>query len=589
MQCASGGWNLFESPVSILHARRPSEVRSVLEEVQCAVNEGLCAAGFLTYEAASGLDPAFHTHRRSGCLPLVWFGLFRVPKHLPCLDQPCQGFHVAAWRASESETSYSEAVHRIREYIYRGDTYQVNYSIRLRTRFAGSPYSLFHALCVAQRSRYCAFLETDDFAICSASPELFIKIDGSSIQSRPMKGTSPRGMTTADDREVKASLAASEKNRAENVMIVDMIRNDLGKISEVGSVRVSRLFEIEKYPTVFQMVSTVEARTDAPFSQIVAAAFPCASITGAPKVRTMDIIHKLEKTPRGIYTGMIGCLMPGGRRGGKTWREGSFNVAIRTVSIDKRRKEAEYGTGGGILWDSDPTGEYAECMTKARVLTHSMPEFELLETVLWTPVSGYVLLERHMSRMADSAEYFDFPFNPALIASELMQAASAFGDNSYRVRMTLNRQNQICIDSRAIEQVPSIQSLRVVLARTSVDSGDPFLYHKTTNRTVYDAAKKAYSEYDDVILQNERGEVTEGCIGNIVAQMGRRLVTPPVSSGILPGTFRGFLLSKNRILEGVLLPSDLGKAKRLFLINSVRGWIPLEYRYPGAVHDYCMC
>lgn len=346
--------------MGVVQASRGADVLPALAEVQKAVDGGLYAAGYIAYEAAGGIESHFETHGE-GPLPLVWFGLF---KEMMVREQPPfttgYEFTLGAWEPSVSREQYRLAIERIKAYIAAGDTYQVNYTFRLRAACSGQPWPLFLRLCRAQQSRYAAYIEADDFAICSASPELFFDLSDGVLTSKPMKGTAPRGATSSEDQALREALAASPKNRAENAMIVDMMRNDIGRIAQVGSVAVSDVFAIEEYPTLFQMTSTVKARTSAPFVEIIRALFPCASITGAPKVRTMQIIRELEPDPRGVYTGCIGYLAPGGHT--------RFNVAIRTVAIDRRTGQAQYGTGGGIVWDSGADDEYAEALTKAAVL-----------------------------------------------------------------------------------------------------------------------------------------------------------------------------------------------------------------------------
>ena len=394
-----GDWLSFRDPVRVIEAHRIEDVPAALRAVEELVEKrGLHAAGFVSYEAAPAFDAALRT-RPAASFPLLWFGIYTRPSTTR-LPSSVSGESSYSWVPSISEETYRQGVGRIKEYIARGDTYQVNYTFRLAAAFSGAAESIFLKINRAQMAEYGAFIDTGRYAICSASPELFFLLDGHHLSSRPMKGTAARGRTLQEDLKQAARLQNSEKNRAENLMIVDMIRNDLGRVARTGSVRVPRLFEIERYPTVFQMTSTVTASSPAPFADIMAALFPCASVTGAPKPRTMEIIAELEQTPRRVYTGCIGFLSPG--------RQAQFNVAIRTILIDRERKRAEYGVGGGILWDSTVDDEYEECRIKARVLTSGYPEFSLLETILWTPDRGYYLLERHLARLRDSAAYFGF-------------------------------------------------------------------------------------------------------------------------------------------------------------------------------------
>jgi para-aminobenzoate synthetase/4-amino-4-deoxychorismate lyase len=473
-----------------------------------------------------------------------------------------------AWTPSISRDDYADRIRAIRDYLRRGDTYQVNFTMRLRSGFCGDPFELFLRMQRAQRADYAVYIETEDFAVCCASPELFFRLDGERFVSRPMKGTARRGKTTAEDRALAAALAGSEKERAENVMIVDMVRNDMGRVAVPGSVEVERLFEVERYPTVFQLTSTVAARTSASVSGILHGLFPCASITGAPKVRTMEIIRELEGAPRGIYTGSIGVMAPGR----KAW----FNVAIRTVMVDKRAGCAEYGVGGGIVWDSAAGDEYQECMNKARVLTADYPAFELIETLLWEGETGYFLFDRHLERLADSAAYFDFRMDREAVRGHLLETGRRWGERTGKVRLLLSRDGRVRAEASDLPAVDPARPRRLAFAAEPVDSGDVFLYHKTTHHPARGRSAEALGAAqgaDDVLLWNERGEVTESTIANVVVERGGRKLTPPVASGLLAGVFRGWLLDQGEIEEGVLTIDDVRRAERVFLINSVRKWM----------------
>jgi para-aminobenzoate synthetase/4-amino-4-deoxychorismate lyase len=497
--------------------------------------------------------------------PPLWFGLFRERE---AIDLPSSNaeFRLGEWRPSLDYPAYRVAVTRIREAIAAGYTYQANFTFRLRTNFSGDPWALFARLAGAQRANYCAYIDLGRFVICSASPELFFRLDGESLTSRPMKGTAPRGLTTAADRRQIDWLRDSEKNRAENVMIVDMIRNDFGRVAHTGSVRAPELFAVERYPTLLQMTSTVTAQTDAPLADILAATFPCASITGAPKVRTMKILTELERGPRGVYTGAIGFLAPG--------RRAQFNVAIRTAVIDRELGRATYGVGSGIVWDSDAEAEYDECLLKARVLDARRDEagdFQLLETLLWTPEAGYFLLRRHLDRLADSAEYFGFPCDPEQVEKALANTAAGL-EGRNRVRLLLHRSGRVTVEAQSLMEGTKPEPVRVGLTRSPVSSADIRLYHKTTRRAVYDEARASRPECDDVILWNEGGELTESSVANIVLELDSRRYTPPVAAGLLAGTFRAHLLAAGEIEERTLTVDELHRASRVWLINSVRGW-----------------
>jgi para-aminobenzoate synthetase/4-amino-4-deoxychorismate lyase len=558
------GWLEFENPVEVTAAYRLGEVTTLLEQVDAATQSGLWAAGFVTYEAAAAFDPALVTHRRRS-LPLAWFGFFRSPRfhsHLPPASAP--PVHLD-WVPSLELAGYQRIIGEIHRRIESGDCYQVNFTFRLRTAFAGDPWAIFLELAAAQPTPHSAFIDIGDHALCSASPELFFRLDGSHIVSRPMKGTAPRGLRLEDDRQRALDLFNSEKERAENLMIVDMVRNDLGRIAETGSVRVERLFDIERYESIYQMTSTVEAETARPLAEIFAALFPCASITGAPKVRTTEIITQLEDEPRGIYTGAIGYAKPG--------RQAKFNVAIRTLHIDRIASAAEYGTGSGIVWDSVAESEYYECATKALVLSPRREDFSLIETLRWTPDDGYDLLERHLHRLQDSAEYFGFPLDLTDLRAALDRYQDLLARVPQRIRLTVSRRGEIHLEHEELELVGKPWVL--VLAAEPVDPANRFLYHKTSDREVYEKARDAFPGYDDVLLWNSAGELTESTVANLAVELDGICFTPPVECGLLPGIQRAELLFRDRIRERILRRRDLALAEDIRLFNSVRGWIPV--------------
>ena len=458
--------------------------------------------------------------------------------------------------------------------------------MRLRTRFKAAPWNFFLHLAQLQNN-HAAYLDLGQYIVCSASPELFFRLDGDILTCRPMKGTIRRGRTTLEDQEQAQSLKESEKNRAENVMIVDMIRNDLGRIAKIGGVQVPELFTVERYPTLWQMTSTVQARTDASLTQIFKALFPCASITGAPKVSTMRIISELEASPRKMYTGSIGYIAPN--------RRASFNVAIRTALVDRQEQTAEYGVGGGIVWDSTDKDEYEEALLKGRVLTEAVPPpgFSLFETMLWTPEGGFFLREKHIARLLDSADYFDFPVNPwqasrlllrdisrsilsrEVLGSYLDQISTEF--NSPRlVRLLVDKNGELSSEIRVFQASEKKTVWNACLARNPVNSKDIFLFHKTTNREVYEVARQDLPQYDDVILYNERDELTEFTIGNLVVEIDSNLYTPPIRCGPLAGTFREHLLENGKVKERVISVENLKNCKKIFMVNSVRQWIQVH-------------
>ncbi len=577
---SSGTWLRFTSPCRIVEARRIDEVLPLIRRVEEAVaHEGLYAAGFVSYEAAPAFD--YSLPSKPGGeedFPLVWFGLFRhfnEVKVLPCGSGETPSI---SWQPSITNEEYRRSLRSIHSYLREGDTYQVNFTYRLRAKTMIDPWDLFVRMMGRIPPPYAAFVDTGHWTICSASPELFLLLDDERITSRPMKGTAARGLWYEDDCARAAALRTSEKERAENLMIVDMMRNDLGRVAETGSVHVPALFDVERYPTVWQMTSTVSARTRATLDRILQATFPPASITGAPKRRAMEIIAELETSPRHVYTGTIGFIAPG--------RRAQFNVAIRTALFGNARGNAEYGVGGGIVWDSQPANEYRECVTKTRVLHHFMHDFDLLETILWVPGIGYRLLDYHMKRLMQSAEYFGFRIEPGRIRRKLAHIATVFAPGYHRVRLLVSRNGAFRCETTRIEPA-AMRFDDIPLAGYPVDADDVFLYHKTTNRRVYEKALESRPGHKDVLLFNEAGEVTESTVANVAFENNGILYTPPVRCGLLPGTYRRWLLDNGTVREGVVTIEQVLRAGEIFLLNSVRGMhrIKIVSREEPEKHD----
>lgn len=555
-------WLCFGEPERVRAARRLDEVRAVLEEGEAiSVQAGLWIVAWISYEAAPAFDPSL-TVRLPEALPLAWIGLFAEPSVRPDLPFDGPAERIEEWTPSVTGPEYRDAVARIHDYIAAGDTYQVNLTYRMRAPFVGDARALFAQMAEAQRADYGAWVDTDGFAVCSASPELFFELEGGCLRSRPMKGTARRGRTPREDRASMEALRTSAKERAENVMIVDMMRHDMGRIAETGSVRVEDLFAVEKYPTVWQMTSTVACATKARWPDVMAALFPCASVTGAPRRRTMEIIAEIETTPRGLYCGTIGFVEPRGRA--------QFAVAIRTAVVEKTRHRIEYGVGGGIVADSTAEAEEAECRTKARVLDHPSGPFRLLETLLWRPDSGYWLVEEHMERLSESAAYFDFRVNPDDVRRRLAEAAGGFAGEAKRVRLLAASDGAVEIEAQDAPAATD-DPVRVCWSPRPVDETSPFLFHKTTVRDVYRQALAACPGFADVLLWNRRGELTESCIANVVVELDGRRWTPPVECGLLPGVFRGHLLRSGAVAERVIRADEVSRCTRLWLVNSVRG------------------
>lgn len=564
-------WLEFTAPCGILTAFDTAAVLPLIRRMEDIVRrEGLHAAGFISYEAAPGFDPALPA-KADGHFPLIWFGLYKNVKTIKLTPVGVRADAAIKWRPSVTRPEYERSLRAIRACIQAGDTYQVNFTYRLRSVTDVSPWRLFRQIAGDGSAPFAAFVDTGEWAVCSASPELFLRINGEYIESRPMKGTAPRGLWAEDDQAKKAALARSEKERAENVMIVDMVRNDLARAAEPGSVQVASLFKTERYPAVWQLTSTVTARTSAPLDKILQAAFPPASITGAPKRRTMEIIADLETSPRRIYTGAVGFISPG--------RQAQFNVAIRTVLIHRPTGSAEYGIGGGIVWDSTPAAEHRESLAKAKTLTPQPQDFDLLETILWSPGAGFALLDYHMERLARSAFYFNFQIDPRKIRAELADIAAGLPPEKHRVRLLLSRRGRTRCEAAPLNAA-ALQFGSVALARKPIDRRDVFLYHKTTRRIAYETALKMRPGAADVLLFNELGQITESTLANVAVEFDGKRYTPPVRCGLLPGTQRARMLNQGLLQERIINIEELPGSRGVYLLNSVRGMQKVRIRTP---------
>lgn len=557
-----GKWLDFKSPRQIVTTQQIDEVLSLIRQIEHGVRrDRLHAAGFISYEAAPAFDASLPA-KADGDFPLLWFGLFEESQEISIPAGDAGPVPSIDWSPSVSHEEYLGRLRQIRNFIRDGDTYQVNFTYRLRARTDIDTWSLFVQMAGDGGSPFSAFVDTGEWAICSASPELFLRLDGERIESRPMKGTAPRGLWFEQDLENQFCLKCSEKERAENVMITDMVRNDLGRIARPGSVRVSSLYEVERYPTVWQMTSTVRARTGEPLDRILQATYPPASITGAPKRRTMEIIAGLECSPRRIYTGAIGYMAPEGRA--------QFNVAIRTVLLHKPTGAAEYGVGGGIVWDSKPENEYNECLTKTKVLRPSVRDFDLIETMLWRPGSGYELLDYHMKRLVQSADYFGFRMDLHRVMRKLALFAAGLSAGMHRVRLLVSRRGGARCEAVSVSAA-DLRFGEVALAESPVDKGNVFLYHKTTRRNVYGDARLRRPGCEDVLLFNALGEITESTMANVAVKIDGKMYTPPVHCGVLPGTRRAYMLDQGRLRERVISVQEVLGNPNVYLLNSVRG------------------
>ena len=564
----SAGPLLFSHPERVLTASALSDVPLLLAELDQVAAAGYFAAGYLAYEAGYAFERIAPLAPSPGLL--AWFGVYRAPQRLRAEDVEALLGEAGAYDLSAPEftldrAAYRVLIARIKRHIRAGDVYQINLTAPFRFGFAGDPVGLYRTLRQRQRVGYGALIRAGDAWVLSRSPELFFSRDGPCVTARPMKGTAARGATTEDDAARARWLTADEKNRAENLMIVDLLRNDLSIVAEPGSVRVPALFTAERYDTLWQMTSTVEARLGPGVgtAEVLRALFPCGSVTGAPKIRAMQLIAELEDEPRGVYCGAVGFVAPGKRA--------VFNVPIRTVVL--RGGEGRMGSGSGVVWDSDADAEYEECLLKARFLTAPpAPDFALLETIRWS--GGFDLLDRHLARLRAAAAYFAFPFDEAMLRARLDACAADLQPNmAYKARLTLDRNGRVEIATTPLDADP-LPLRRAVVFPEPVDGADPFLRHKTTHRPVYDRAFAWGLErgFDEALLVNERGEVTEGTRTNVFVRRDGRLVTPPLASGGLGGVYRAHLLATHpEAAEEVLWAADLRSADVVYLCNAVRG------------------
>jgi para-aminobenzoate synthetase/4-amino-4-deoxychorismate lyase len=565
---------LFARPARILSASS-----DLFDEIEEALAAGAYVAGFLSYECGEHLQETGRLELQDSITPLAWFGVYpkafifdhRTGKFqgespdefLTENTQPSRDFDICNLHFGITEKSYAQKIATIHEYIRSGETYQVNFTDRLQFDFSGSPEAMFAALLESQQVQYSAFLHGEGWHILSFSPELFFRRKDLRIVTRPMKGTARRGADIAEDETIAHWLQNDIKNRSENVMIVDLLRNDLGRICEFGSVQVDQLFAIEKYETLFQMASEISGtlRPGLRYSEIFGSLFPCGSVTGAPKIRTMEIIQELEHAPRGVYTGAIGFFSPE--------REAVFNVAIRTVVLENNR--GAMGVGSGIVIDSQAGEEFRECLLKSEFLTRRERPFQLLESILWN--DGYRLLPLHLERMESSATYFGFNFDRKTILAALEDTERQLPSGvRTKVRVLLERSGAVIITYAPAGEQMAMGKIMVSPIRVS--SSDRFLRHKTTRRNFYDQQYQLalWQGFADFLFLNERGEVTEGTISNVFVEKEGRWFTPPVTCGCLPGIYRRHLLeSMPAAAEKTLHMEDLISADAVYICNAVRG------------------
>lgn len=547
----------FTQPIKELKTRDLAEVADLLAQVESYQEQGYYVVGYVSYEAAPAFEEKLAVHKA----PLLgeYLLYFTVHDRVETSPIPLTYDEVdlpSDWQEVTSAEDYEKAIAQIHHHLRQGDTYQVNYTVQLKQKLSANPFAIYNRMVVEQGAGYNAYVEHDDMAVISMSPELFFEQNGRKLTTRPMKGTTQRGVTDQEDLEQASWLEQDPKNRSENMMIVDLLRNDMNRLSEVGSEHVERLCQVEQYSTVWQMTSTIKSqlRPDVDLVEIFRALFPCGSITGAPKIATMEIIKDLEPKPRGIYCGTIGLLLPNGRR--------IFNVAIRTIQLYQGK--AIYGVGGGITWDSTWESEYREVHQKAAVLYRKQARFQLITT---GKVNQKSLLfeEQHLERLRKASRYFTYPFDPEILRRKIEAECQACDTNQdYRLRISLSKSGKIEVDRQILEPLsPTFCQAQLCLQEANLQQA--FTYFKTTHRPHLSLGEQ------EKIYHNARGELFETSIGNLVLKIAGKLYTPPIRLGILPGIYRQHLLETGQVEEKVLTLVDLVQAEAIYGCNAVRG------------------
>jgi para-aminobenzoate synthetase / 4-amino-4-deoxychorismate lyase len=559
----------FGAPDRVLRADTLEQVGEVVSAVDGATRSGAWAWGYLAYEAAPAFDSALHVRApKPDGPPLACFAIGSAPVLEPIITAPAASRGVGGtWQLGWDAEEHRQRVTQVQSAVAAGEAYQVNLTTRLQRDQCGDPLEFYAALVHAQRGAYNAYLDLGRHVILSASPELFFLWNDDGITVRPMKGTAPRGSTNAEDIRIAAELRSSIKQRAENIMIVDLLRNDLSRVARVGSVRVTSLLDIEPYETVLQLTSTVTAAPapDTTLLDVFRALFPCGSVTGAPKVTAMKLIKGLESSPRGPYCGSIGMIAPPG----SPFRA-RFSVAIRTAVLNRTTDTATYGTGGAITWDSEPGEEYDELQAKAQILYYPADDFQLLETFRWEPGTGLRNLDRHLHRICDSARYFGFAHDLSDAHRQVRAAVAGLPPGKpLRVRLLLHRDGRLSVECTPLpaEKEPVILALDSQATATS-----RWTRHKTTRRDLYDAAAKRHPYDDDVILLDLSDHVIETTRANLAVKIDGRWHTPPLSVGCLPGIERQRLIDVGRLHERTITIEELPSCEALAVVNSLRGW-----------------
>lgn len=568
---------LFSDCIEEVVARSSDEVQPKLALVEKRCAEGKWAYGFVAYEAASGFNSTLVTRENDSALPLLWFGISDTPPRIGTVISPVvkpdRNYNIGEWRVEWGAEEHARKVDRVLAEIAAGETYQCNLTSRMHAEFSGDLTELYADLANSQAGAHSAYIHADRFTIVSASPELFFNLQGCDIEMRPMKGTIARGRNLCEDSQLTFRLRTSPKERAENIMIVDLLRNDLSKVARIGSVKASRLCQVERFGTVLQMTSEIRAKlkSTGTIVDIFRALFPCGSITGAPKARTMEIIRDLESSPRGVYCGVIGYMGPGLAK---------FSVAIRTVVVDRYEAKATFGTGGGITWSSVPSDEYNELLIKSAVLRPRPHGFSLIEIVRFEPSSGFRHLSRHLQRLTESANYFDYEFDPCSLEKTLHDMNM---DMSALVSISLDHNGHITVGHLPCP-VSNSQEIRLGFDSQPVDSSQPWSWHNTDIRPGRASSVDAEAGLDELIIINEHGEVADTTTANIAILIDGVWATPPLSSGCLPGIEREHLLESGFVRERPVYPSDVVRAASLALISDSHCWQPARLACSAVAH-----
>ena len=556
---------LYRAPRAVVVAHALDEVLPALERVRAAVRAGAHAAGWLAYEAGHAFDPKLEASFRSGDGPLLSFGLYDgydSPDVAALLPSPDGAFAGPA-RPRIVRGAYEAAVGKVRDDLFAGNYYQANLTFGCDVAVAGDPLALYARLRRSSGAGWGGVIVDGERSILSLSPEQFFTIRGGVIEAKPMKGTAPRHADPRKDAAEAKALAADPKQRAENLMIVDLMRNDLARVAETGSVAVPDLFAVESFPTLHQMVSRIGARLRSGLDAIdvLQTIFPCGSVTGAPKIAAIEALRTLEPAPRGAYTGSMGWIEPGG--------DGAFNVLIRTLDWRHGKSRATLGLGSGLVVDSKPSDEWAECLLKGVFVDRERQQFDLIETMRFDPHDGIAELERHLDRLHRSADELDFRFDRHAARNEL-QAATFGRKGRAMVRLLLSQTGTMAIQVKNYEP-PRETPVRVAVRPLPVDASDFRLRHKTTDRRFYDRARQEDGAYETIFVDGD-GKLTEGSRTNIFVERHGRLLTPRASGGLIPGILRAKLLDEGKAEEADLTPADI--ANGFFVGNIVRGLIP---------------